>query len=224
MIIPRQASGVHLFVLVRKFPLLGGNTCSVRAGAGWSTPSPASPGLILPRSADPFVIFIMRQFFWNLPRDLESAARIDGASECRTYTNIMLPLAMPGLSVLVIFTFEDAWNDILWPLIVLYSERLYTVQIGLLQFQTDTGAFWNWLMAATVTVTVPMIIIFLVFQRCCASACAPVTPHGIRDLLAYQPQTSGIPAEHAPPAWIARQACRFLEQQQQRHRDQPFFL
>ena len=63
----------------------------------------------------------------------------------------------------MIFTFEDALNDFLWPLIVLYSERLYTVQIGLLQFQTDTGAFWNWLMAATVTV--PMIIIFLVFQR-----------------------------------------------------------
>ena len=103
--------------------------------------------------------------FWNLSCDLESAARIDGASEWRTYTNIMLPLALPGLNVLVIFTFEDAWNDFLWPLIVLYSERLYTVQIGLLQFQTDTGAFWNWLMAATVSVTVPMIVVFLVFQR-----------------------------------------------------------
>lgn len=162
MIIPRQATVVHLFVLVKNFPLLGGNNLFGQGGRGLVD---SFPGLILPRAADPFVIFVMRQFFWNLPRDLESAARIDGASEWRTYTNIMLPLALPGLSVLVIFTFEDAWNDFLWPLIVLYSERLYTVQIGLLQFQTDTGAFWNWLMAATVSVTVPMIVVFLVFQR-----------------------------------------------------------
>ena len=153
---------MHLFVLVKNFPLLGGNNLFGQGGRGLVD---SFPGLILPRAADPFVIFVMRQFFWNLPRDLESTARIDGASEWRTYTNIMLPLALPGLNVLVIFTFEDAWNDFLWPLIVLYSERLYTVQIGLLQFQTDTGAFWNWLMAATVSVTVPMIVVFLVFQR-----------------------------------------------------------
>ena len=121
MIIPRQATVVHLFVLVKNFPLLGGNNLFGQGGRGLVD---SFPGLILPRAADPFAIFIMRQFFWNLPRDLESAARIDGASEWRTYTNIMLPLTVPGLSVLVIFTFEDAWNDFLWPLIVLYSERL----------------------------------------------------------------------------------------------------
>ncbi|HOV37499.1 MAG TPA: carbohydrate ABC transporter permease [Spirochaetales bacterium] len=162
MVIPRQATVVHLFVLIKNFPLFGGNNILGQGGRGLVD---TFTGLILPRAAEPMSIFIMRQFFWSMPKDLESAAKIDGANEWQTYRSIFLPLATAGMSVVIIFGFENAWNDFLWPLIVLYSKQKFTVQLGLLEFQSDTGALWAQLMAATVVVTVPMIALFLVFQR-----------------------------------------------------------
>jgi len=157
MIVPRQATLVHLFILIKNFPLAGGNNILGQGGSGLVD---TYTGLILPRAAEPFAIFTMRQFFWNLPDDLESAAKIDGASEWRTYWNIFLPIAQAGISVVVIFTFGLAWNDFLWPLIVLFSKNKFPIQLGLLEFQSDTGALWAQLMAATVVATIPMIIIF----------------------------------------------------------------
>jgi multiple sugar transport system permease protein len=162
MIIPRQATIVHLFVLIRNFPLAGGNNI---LGAGGKGLVDTFAGLILPRAVDPFSIFIMRQFFWSLPKDLESAARIDGATEWRTYWKIFFPMAAAGLSVIIIFSFEEAWNDFLWPLILLYDKAKYTVQLGLMEFRSDTGALWAQLMAATVVVSVPMVALFLAFQK-----------------------------------------------------------
>jgi len=163
MIVPRQATLVHLFILIKNFPLAGGNNI---LGQGGKRPRRYVHGASFYQvAAEPFAIFTMRQFFWNLPDDLESAAKIDGASEWRTYWNIFLPIAQAGISVVVIFTFGLAWNDFLWPLIVLFSKNKFPIQLGLLEFQSDTGALWAQLMAATVVATIPMIIIFIVFQK-----------------------------------------------------------
>ncbi|WP_216378897.1 carbohydrate ABC transporter permease [Arcanobacterium phocae] len=121
--------------------------------------------LIIPRLADVFGIILLRQFFETIPRELDEAARIDGCSTIRIYWQIILPLARPALATLVIFSFLFAWNDFLWPLLVTNSEEMRTVQIGLSGFVGRYGTSWNYLMAGTLTATVPSILFFMLFQR-----------------------------------------------------------
>lgn len=122
-------------------------------------------GLIVPRLADVFGIILLRQFFASIPAELEDAARIDGCSRIGTFFRIMVPLSMPAFATLAIFSFLFAWNDFLWPLLVTNSDELRTIQIGLSAFQGRYGTSWNYLMAGTLTATIPSIIVFMVFQR-----------------------------------------------------------
>jgi len=122
-------------------------------------------GLIVPRLADVFGIILLRQYFASIPAELEDAARIDGCSRVGTFFRIMVPLSMPAFATLAIFSFLFAWNDFLWPLLVTNSDELRTIQIGLSAFQGRYGTSWNYLMAGTLTATVPSIIVFMVFQR-----------------------------------------------------------
>ena len=122
-------------------------------------------GLIVPRLADVFGIILLRQFFVSIPNELEDAARIDGCSRVGTFFRIMVPLSLPAFATLGIFSFLFAWNDFLWPLLVTNSDELRTIQIGLSAFQGRYGTSWNYLMAGTITATVPSILVFLVFQR-----------------------------------------------------------
>ncbi|CAN5226574.1 carbohydrate ABC transporter permease [soil metagenome] len=122
-------------------------------------------GLIVPRLADVFGIILLRQFFASIPGELEDAARIDGCSRVGTFFRIMVPLSMPAFATLGIFSFLFAWNDFLWPLLVTNSDDLRTIQIGLSAFQGRYGTSWNYLMAGTLTATVPSIIVFMFFQR-----------------------------------------------------------
>jgi multiple sugar transport system permease protein len=122
-------------------------------------------GLIVPRLADVFGVILLRQFFLSIPAELEDAARIDGCSRAGTFFWIVVPLSMPAFATLGIFSFLFAWNDFLWPLLITNSDELRTIQIGLSAFQGRYGTSWNYLMAGTLTATIPSILVFLIFQR-----------------------------------------------------------
>ena len=122
--------------------------------------------LILPAFfGNSFFIFLLRQFFRGIPKELEDAARIDGAGFFRVFLMIILPLARPALAVVAIFTFTNVWNDFLNPLIYLDSNDKFTLALGLQMFLQEQNAPWAELMAACTMVIVPMIVMFLVFQR-----------------------------------------------------------
>lgn len=122
-------------------------------------------GLIVPRLADVFGIILLRQFFASIPEELDDDARIDGCSRVATFLRIIVPLSRPAFATLAIFSFLFAWNDFLWPLLVTNSDELRTVQIGLSAFVGRYGTSWNYLMAGTLTATLPSIVVFMVFQR-----------------------------------------------------------
>lgn len=121
--------------------------------------------LIVPRLADVFGIVLLRQYFSSIPLELEDAARIDGCSRAGTFFRIIVPLSKPAFATLAIFSFLFAWNDFLWPLLVTNTDQFRTIQIGLSAFQGRYGTSWNYLMAGTLTATVPSIIVFMFFQR-----------------------------------------------------------
>lgn len=110
-------------------------------------------------------IFLLRQFFLTIPKELEDAARIDGCSYFRIYWQIMLPLTKPALATVVIFTFMGVWNDFLGPLLYLQDPEKYTLAIGLQVFLTQHGADWGLLMAASTMIVMPVIVIFFFTQK-----------------------------------------------------------
>jgi multiple sugar transport system permease protein len=112
-----------------------------------------------------FGVFLMRQFYMSIPDELCEAARIDGMSEYGIWRRIMLPLSMPALSTLTIFTFVTTWNDFLGPLIYLTKTELKTIQIGIRLFISQYSAEYGLIMAASVVALVPVLIVFLVLQR-----------------------------------------------------------
>jgi multiple sugar transport system permease protein len=121
--------------------------------------------LIAPNLATPFGVFLMRQFFTTVPRELEEAARIDGAGRLRTLVRILLPLMGPTLATLSVLTFLNVWNDFLWPLIAIQSPGNMTIQMGLQNFQGSHLTNWPMLMAATVTSQIPVLVLFVLAQR-----------------------------------------------------------
>jgi len=162
MMIPAQVTMVPVFIMLKRWPLLGGNDL---LGAGGHGLLNTYTGLILPGAVGAFGIFLLRQFFMTLPRELEDAARIDGCSEAGIYWRIILPLSKPAMATLGIFTFTAAWNEFLWPLLIMSKDSMKTLQVGLQVFQTQYTTTWDLLMAGTVVVTLPVLIIFLFGQR-----------------------------------------------------------
>jgi multiple sugar transport system permease protein len=112
-----------------------------------------------------FSIFLLRQFFMTIPTELRDAARIDGAAEFTIFWRVILPLSKPVLSAIALFQFMYSWNDFLGPLIYLRDEEMFTISLGLQQFTSIHGLEWSLLMAASVMVTLPVIILFLLTQR-----------------------------------------------------------
>lgn len=113
-------------------------------------------------------VFLMKQYFENLPRDVEEAARIDGASEWKLYSRIMFPMARPALGAMVILTFQGAWNEFFWSFIILTSpDEIKTLPIGLLSFRNTYGAVGDWglILAGSMLSAIPVVILFIVFQR-----------------------------------------------------------
>jgi len=119
----------------------------------------------VPWLASAFGIFLMRQFFLSLPRELEDAGRIDGCTTFGVFWRIVLPLAKPALATLAIFTLLGSWNDLVWPLIAISDEHKYTLQLGLTSFQGTRRTQWSLLMAGNVVATLPLIAGFVAAQR-----------------------------------------------------------
>jgi alpha-1,4-digalacturonate transport system permease protein len=121
--------------------------------------------VILPGAATPTGVFLLRQYMLTLPRDLIEAARMDKASEWQIYWRIVMPLAMPALAVLAIFSIMWRWNEFLWPLAVLTKTESYTLQIGLNAFQGELQVQWHYLLAMTVVTLLPVAVVFVFLQR-----------------------------------------------------------
>ena len=149
LMVPGSVTLVPLFVLMSKLGLV--NTYAA---------------VILPFAAGAFGVFLMRQFMLGLPRDLLDAARIDGAGEWRIFWQIALPLSKPALAALGIFQFLASWNNFLWPLVALTDESKYTLPVALATFAIGQNkADYGLLMAGSVALVVPVILVFLLLQR-----------------------------------------------------------
>ena len=122
-------------------------------------------GLILMQAFSGFGVFLIRQFMISIPNELLEAARIDGLSEYGIFARIALPLVKPGIATLVIFTFVNIWNDFMGPLIYLNSTQLKTIQLGIRMFNSQYGADYALIMAASVCSLIPVLIVFVICQR-----------------------------------------------------------
>lgn len=122
-------------------------------------------GLLFPGLISAFGVFLMRQFFDTLPTDLLDAGRIDGLSEFGVFWRIAFPLVRPALAALGIFTFLGNWNAFLWPLIVVQTADMRTVPVGVALFSSEAGTAWNLIMAASSLAVLPVLLVFLFFQR-----------------------------------------------------------
>jgi len=149
LMVPFQATLIPVYQLV--------------ADLGWIN---SFTGLIAPRAADAFGIFFLRQFFLSLPRDLDNAARIDGASELRIFRSIVLPNAVPALVTLGIYTFVNNWNDLLWPLVFTTDQQMGTITSGLTLLTGPDGIIpYGVMMAGSLIALAPLAVLFLVLQR-----------------------------------------------------------
>ncbi|MGJ6980604.1 carbohydrate ABC transporter permease [Aestuariimicrobium soli] len=162
MMIPFYATVIPAFLMVRFMPLFGGNNIIGQGGTGWID---SWWGLLVPGMVSTFSIFLLRQFYVTTPSELIEAARLDGLSEPRIWLQIVTPLIKPGLLTVGLLAFEAGWNNFLWPLLVTQSENLRVIQLGLSVFRQESTTEWELLMAATTMAAVPMIILFLIFQR-----------------------------------------------------------
>ncbi|MBS4177672.1 carbohydrate ABC transporter permease [Lederbergia citrea] len=121
--------------------------------------------LIIPWLASIFSIFLLRQFFLSVPKELSFAAKIDGCNDFRFLWSIMVPLAKPALITIALLKAIGSWNAFLWPLVVTSSENMRTLPVGLTTFSTDAGTMYELLMAASTMIILPMIILYLILQK-----------------------------------------------------------
>lgn len=121
--------------------------------------------LVAPALIQVVGIFLMRQFFLSIPRSLEEAALIDGCNRFQVFWKIVWPLSRPALTALGIYTFQGNWNEFLWPLVMTTTQDQFTLPVGLAMFRYKFKVEWSMLMAGSVLVALPTLIIFLVFQR-----------------------------------------------------------
>lgn len=121
--------------------------------------------VILPSIPTAIAVFVFKQFFDGIPKDLDEAARIDGAGFFRTYRQIVLPLARPAVSAVAIFSFVWAWNDLLWPLLALSNPNIMTIPVGLATVQGTYGIRYADTMASAILGALPLVLVFLLFQR-----------------------------------------------------------
>lgn len=121
--------------------------------------------LIVPALVTPFAVFLMRQFFLSLPRELEEAAWIDGCSTLRVLWQIVLPLSRPALSTVAVLTFLTTWNDLTWPLIAINHDSTYTLQLGMTTFHGQHQTHWSAVMAGNVITVAPVLLAFLGAQK-----------------------------------------------------------
>jgi multiple sugar transport system permease protein len=162
IMIPGQVLLIPSYIILKHIPLFGGNDIFGQGGHGWLD---SYWGLIAPGAVSTWGIFWMRQYMKGIPDDLIDAAKIDGASEFRIYGQVILPLSRPALAASAIGTFTYAWNDWFWPLIITSSDQLRVLPLGLALFVTKNKVVWDIVFAGSVLVTLPVLLMFLLFQR-----------------------------------------------------------
>ncbi len=155
IIIPLEAVAVPMLLLVNNLPWFDGSTT-------WLNTYHVQ---IIPFIADAFSIFLFYQFFIGLPKDLEEAALVDGASRFRIYWNIIVPLSRPVFATVAILQFLTHWGGFLWPLMVTRGEEVRPLTIGMQAFFGQDPRLWGDLMAFAAMITVPVLIVFLLFQK-----------------------------------------------------------
>jgi multiple sugar transport system permease protein len=148
MMLPLEVTMVPLFLIVKTL--------------NWPN---TYQGLIVPFLVEGFGVFLMRQYLVSVPNELIEAARIDGASEFRIYWQIVMPLCKPALAALGVFTFREAWDMYIWPLIIVTKDSLRTLPLGISLFMSSFGTAWDQLMAVAAIGTLPMILLFFFLQR-----------------------------------------------------------
>ncbi len=122
-------------------------------------------GMIIPGMVNATFIFMMRQFFINFPKELEEAAALDGLGKFGTFFRIVLPMAKPALAAQAIFVFMGSWNDFMRPLIILSDPELFTLPLGLNSFKGQFISYWNYIMAASMVFTLPVLVIYAFFNK-----------------------------------------------------------
>ena len=160
------------FLVLKNFPLVGGNNIFGQGGQGLINHYAA---IILPGAVGAYAVFFMKQFFETLPDELAEAARVDGANALQSFKsvtvpmlifwNIYLPLILPAAVTLGIMTFQSGWNSFMWPMIVLNSRDMMTIQVGLSTFQYQYNTQYGPLMAGTVISVLPTLLLFLFAQK-----------------------------------------------------------
>ena len=183
MMIPGAVTMIPLFVILKALPgignfVLGTDWFSSQMFVKWWLSSPVREfyagkvvgldsyfALIVPGLFSAYGTFMLRQFFLTIPRDLEDAARIDGCGTWGVYWHVILPLSKPALATLSILTFMGAWREFLWPMVVASSPQMQTLPVMLQAFMGVTGTQWELMMAGTLIVMAPMILVFLLGQK-----------------------------------------------------------
>jgi multiple sugar transport system permease protein len=148
LMVPGQVTIIPNFILMRFF--------------GWID---TYQGLIVPSAFTALGTFLLRQYFRSIPRDLEEAARIDGAGYFEVFRRIILPLSAPALAALALFSFIGSWNGFLWPFIMVSSPEMRTITVALRAFQSEYGTEWGMLMAGSTLALLPMVLVFLAAQK-----------------------------------------------------------
>jgi len=148
MMVPGQVTMMPVFLILKSAGLLN-----------------SFAGLIIPGSVSVFGIFLLRQFMMEIPEEILEAARMDGCSEIGVFWKIILPLSRPVIATLAVFTFIGAWNEFLWPLIIMLKESNYTLPVALANLNGQYNTDWGLLMAGSVLVVVPVIFVFLTAQK-----------------------------------------------------------
>jgi multiple sugar transport system permease protein len=148
LMIPFEVTVVPLFVLMKQL--------------GWVD---TYQGLILPGIVNPFAVFLLRQFFVEVPKDVEDASRIDGCSRAGTFWRVVLPTSVPALITVALISFQAGWDAFLWPLVVTNSEALRVAQVAVATFIGGDAVNWDQVFTASAVLALPSMVLFLVFQR-----------------------------------------------------------
>ena len=146
--VPIQVTLIPTFLILKAF--------------GWLN---SYQGMIVPGMVNATFIFMMRQFFVNFPRELEEAAALDGLTTFGIFRYIVLPLAKPALAAQAIFVFMNSWNNFLLPVVILFDPQMFTLPLGLNTFKGQYISYWNYIMAASMVFTLPVLVIYAFFNR-----------------------------------------------------------
>lgn len=162
LMIPPQVTMIPVFLLLKHIPFAGGNNWLGQGGLGWID---SYNGLIVPYVAGTFGVFLFRQFFLQIPKELDEAAIMDGMGRLRAFWHIYVPLSKPVFATLIAIKATSSWNEYTWPLVITNSDNMKTVQLALSMFRDEHQVQWDLLMAATTLIVIPLILIFLFTQK-----------------------------------------------------------